>query len=179
MKLPQYLLCLTTLSFLSCALPAQTPNGKEDTSLVKTFVQEFYTWYVPMSLKGKSTPVSVVSSKSKGALFSAELVKALHEDNIAQSKSPDEIVGLDFDPFLNTQDPANRYETGKVRSKGANYEVEVFALYPGRKRGKPDVVVEVASKDGHFHFVNFHYPQSENLLSILKTLAADRSKTTK
>jgi hypothetical protein len=41
--------------------------------------------------------------KSKYA-FSPELASKLKEDLAAQEKSPGEIVGLDFDPFLNAQD---------------------------------------------------------------------------
>jgi hypothetical protein len=60
-------------------------------------------------------------------------VKGLKEDLAASKKSPGEIVGLDFDPFLNAQDIAERYLVGKITPKGDHYWVEVFGVWGGRK----------------------------------------------
>jgi hypothetical protein len=101
----------------------------------------------------------------------------------AAAKNSDEIVGLDFDPFLNTQDPCNRYEVGKAIAKGNSYWVEVYGICSGKRSAKPDVWPEVVRVNGHWRFANFHYehqageyPDSADLLGILKTLRQDRQK---
>ena len=38
------------------------------------------------------------------------LLQALRVDSEASAHAKDDIVGLDFDPFIGSQDPANRYE---------------------------------------------------------------------
>jgi hypothetical protein len=112
------------------------------------------------------------------------LAKGLEGDLAASKKSPGEIVGLDFDPFLNAQDIAERYLVGNVTSKGDHYWVEVFGVWNGQKNSNPDVVPEVAFENGHWIFTNFHYgktdiPVNENLVSILEVLQKDRQKAAK
>lgn len=179
MRLPQFRTCMMLLLMVPGSLRSQSASRMDSPEEVHRFVQSFYTWYVPRLVKGKTSPTSVLAPKSKGALFSPELAKALREDFNASSKSPDEIVGLDFDPFLNSQDPAERYEVGSVSQKDSTYWANVHGVSAGKKAENPDVVAEVAPKGDHLIFVNFHYPEGQNLLGILKTLRAERQKATK
>jgi hypothetical protein len=140
----------------------------------RDFVQGFYDWYVPKALKVNVRPANLVL-KYKSSAFSPELVRALQEDSEAQAKSPHQLVGLDFDPFLNSQDPSQRYVVGNVTVKGDRYWVEVYSITLGKRSPKPDVVPELMLKDGQWIFMNFHYGKSErsadeNLVSTLKAL---------
>jgi hypothetical protein len=151
---------------------AQSPPNAERSC--RTFVRAFYTWYVP----GHGVEDVL---KSRRSALSPELLRMLKEDLDASARSRDEIVGLDFDPFLNAQDTAERYEVGKATAKGDSYWVEVYGIWSGKKSEKPDVVAEVAFREGHWSFVNFHYgktelPENENLLSVLKALKRERQK---
>lgn len=117
----------------------------------------------------------------KASSFSPDLLKALQEDLAASKKSPDEIVGLDFDPFLDAQDTAEKYVVGEVHQQGDRYRVDVFGFWEGKKNPKPDVVPELAFQNGNWVFMNFHYresdiPVNENLLSVLQQLKKDREK---
>ncbi|MHB8540507.1 MAG: hypothetical protein ACYDCD_06140 [Candidatus Acidiferrales bacterium] len=108
----------------------------------------------------------------------------MKKDSDASKKANGEIVGLDFDPFLASQDPGKRYQVGRVTRDGDSYRVEVFGVRFGRKSEKVDVVPEVVRKKGHWLFVNFHYPnavdaKSENLLGILNVLLDERQARTK
>ena len=47
----------------------------------------------------------------------------------AYKKSPEEIVGLDFDPFLNAQDIAERYLVGKIIPKGGTSNTPLLRHY--------------------------------------------------
>jgi hypothetical protein len=152
--------------------PAYAGQDAERSS--RNFVQAFYTWYVP-----KHGVEDVL--KYRRTALSPELFRALKEDLDASAKNSDEVVGLDFDPFLNAQDTAERYVIGSVTAKGDTSWVEVYGIWSGKKSEKPDAVAEVACKAGQCFFVNFHYgktelPENENLLSVLKALKKERQK---
>ena len=104
------------------------------------------------------------------------------EDAAASAKVKDEIVGLDFDPFLNTQDPSPRYVLGNVTAKDDKCSAEIFGVTGGKREKDVSVLPELAFTNGHWIFENFHYPkpehpEDENLLSVLKALRAGREKT--
>jgi len=83
---------------------------------------------------------------------------------------------LDFDPILNTQDPADRYVVRSVMRRGGHYWANVYGVWSRPVSGQekqPQVVAELNFKNGRWVFVNFHYPNStnpdnENLLSMLR-----------
>ncbi|MFZ1990470.1 MAG: hypothetical protein WAW96_11950 [Alphaproteobacteria bacterium] len=141
------------------------------------FVQDFYDWYAPSARAEKVGAPWMIALKEKSAYFDAKLAAALTEDNAAQAKVSDDIVGLDFDPFINSQDtPADRYVVGAARWKGNTLRVDVYSITSGKKSDKPDVVDELVITQGQFQFVNFDYPDGDNLVSTLATLKADREK---
>jgi hypothetical protein len=152
------------------------------------FVQRFYDWYLArenaLTKENSQKSADEVALSEKASVFSSELVRALREDSAASKKSPGEIVGLDFDPFLNAQDVPERYLVGKVQRKSDHWLVEVFGLWNGKKNSSPDVIPELVLRNGRWIFVNFHYPESkipinENLLGVLKELKKSRGKTEK
>ncbi len=144
-------------------------------------MRQFYDWYVPLALGDDSIPAFNFALQRRGALFSPELFRALKQDSEASAKANGYIVGLDFDPFLNSQDPDDRYEVGKVTHEEDSYSVEVFGIQSGKKNEKPSVFAVVTRRNGRWLFVNFRYPNSSavDLLSVLRRLAQDREKPTK
>ncbi len=147
-----------------------------DSKSCQKFVGDFYSWYVAQAKSGD--PLRVALKKKQGT-FSKELVLRLNEDYAAAAKSPGEVVGLDFDPLLNSQDFADKYVAAKVTKKGTRYLVEVFAVSGGKRDAKPAVVPELVLQGKQWVFTNFLYPdgtKTENLLSILKQLKAARDK---
>lgn len=162
---------LSSLFLMALPVIAQ-PAKTEVTPLQK--VQEFYAWYVPLALKDQKQPAFVIALKKKGSLFSPELAQALEADAAAQAKVEGEIVGLDWDPFLNSQDPADRYVTGKVTTKGDRTLVEVHGVPSGKKNATPDVIVELTLRDGRWLFTNFRSADGNDLLSSLKALRDSR-----
>jgi len=147
-------------------------------------VQGFYDWYIPKALNEGATPASDLAIKYRGSLFAPYLLQALREDSQAQGKAVGEIVGLDFDPFLNSQDPRPRYVLGNVTYKDDKCWVEILSASSDKGRAEPAVVTELILERAHWMFVNFHYGKSkrsgdENLVSILKKLRAKRQKDSK
>jgi hypothetical protein len=162
------------------AYPAAAREADAREADCRRFVQKFYDWYVDGPRKQIGFEMAI--AKKPGS-FSRELLRGLREDAAAQRKSPGELVGLEFDPFLNSQDTAERYQVGKVIRKGGRFLAEVYAHYRGgNKPMQPAVVAELRSERGRWVFVNFHYgkgkteSKNENLLSVLAVLRKDRAK---
>jgi hypothetical protein len=167
------------LIFLPQTLSSQRSSAPETELSCRKFVQAFYDWYLKKTLSGKlAAPTPELALKLKPELFSIELRRRLKQDLDAQSKA-EEIVGLDSDPFLNSQDPSPRFAVVGITRKGSNYWVDVYGIL-GSKR-QEHVIPELIQQNGHWIFVNFHYGKSkwsddENLLTILKNLRAERQK---
>lgn len=162
--------------------PAKTPASSKEIVCRKA-VQEFYDWYLSHLMREAPTPAMTRELNARTRNFSAELRGHLAEDSAAAAKSPDEIVGLDFDPFVNSQDPAPRYVARKTYRAGKGYWVEVHGVIEGKVSEVPDVIPELVLSRGHWMFVNFHYPAQgadgvrSDLLGVLKLLREDRGKS--
>lgn len=166
MRIVKPLFCCFLLA-LPISLSAQSWSEPNASDSVREFVQSFYDWYVPKALNSSSGPAWSTALKVKGNCFSPELRRKLREDSEAQAKTEGEIVGLDFDPFLNGQDPGRHYSVGKVVPKGESYFVEVHRVSSGKPEEKLTVTAEVMGKKPQWHFVNFVYPDGHNLLGVL------------
>lgn len=177
-RLVRILCCLCVVA--SCLLSAQeqpaTPASARD------FVRRFYVWYVPLGLGNHREPSFNIAIREKRSEFSPDLYQALKNDADAQRKAQGDIVGLDFDPFLNTQDTCKRYDVGNATPAGSAYRVEVFGICSGKRSATPDVLAEVRWADAHWEFVNFIYPDMKdhpdmaNLRAVLKSLQQERQK---
>jgi hypothetical protein len=168
----------TVILLTATAAFAGTGTKQQGESLsCKAFVQNFYHWYVPIAhredLKG---PASNLALKHKASAFSAGLYQALKADSEAQATSK-ELVGLDFDPFLNSQDPDPRYDVRAVKHAGQHCSAEVYGVGDSEKKTQPDVVAELIRAGEDWKFTNFEYPSLKtDLLQVLTQLAADRRK---
>jgi len=189
MKTIRTSLCASILLIVSslCTLEAQTPKAPQsETESCRKFVQEFYNWYLKVLNSGSNLSSTELILKYRKSSFNPELLRQLKQDEDASAKDKDYIVGLDFDPFVNAQDYAESYKVGKVTHKGGNYQVEVYGDWGkvdgalGKKTKEPDVVPELALRNGEWIFVNFHYPNKKapqgNLLAMLKYLREERRK---
>ena len=159
---------------LSVPIHAQVENARSSTV---DFVQRFYAWYAPFAQSEHKSPAFELAIKRNAALFSVELRSALMSDAAAQSKVSGNIVGIDFDPFLNSQDPAGRYEIGEVVEQGNRCLCHLHAVIDGNKQTRPTVIAEVEQQSGNWVFVNFRYPnKGGDLLSTLRSLRESRRK---
>lgn len=161
--------CWLILLTMSCSLGAQVKNRQEVARSPREFVEGFYKWYVPKALSDNKTAAWNVALKYKSSVFSRELAQLLREDSTAQARC-EELVGLDFDPFLNSQDPATRYDVGGMsQKKDKHYLADIYSVHSGKRNDKPSVSAELEESDGHWIFVNFFYSDGTNLLTILKS----------
>jgi hypothetical protein len=111
--------------------------------------------------------------RERPALFAPAIAAALRRDSVASARHPDEIVGLDGDPFLNAQDPCERYVVRRARRAGERFLVDVVGEGGCGRHTRPDVVVEVARGGSGWRFENFRYlDPPTNLLAMLRELQA-------
>ncbi len=148
----------------------------------RAFVQKFYVWYTskPVQENG-DTSADALARRRYPNNFSAELKRALEADEQAAAKHPDEVVGLDGDPFLNTQELADRYYPGVATVESGICKVPMFGvnLAPNQPTEKhlahqPDVTAILKKVGSAWVFQDFIYDKDETLLSVLKQLAKDR-----
>lgn len=164
---------------LTCALVTPACQGADgapsDAQSAKTFVQDFYAWYVKEVKKGHRESSEAITLRTRASLFSGPLVDALKDDLAASARSPEEVVGLDFDPFLNSQELCEPYKIGKPTPDADTYKVPVYGSCPD-KPGQPDVIAALQKSGDAWIFVNFFYPGDGDLLAVLEQLKQDRKK---
>lgn len=165
--------------------PVEPPNSvlkksPEETSC-GTFIQDFYDWYVKAVSTDALKQNSFSLSRVRPHAMSIELQKMLDADYRASANNPDEIVGLDFDPFLASQDPSAKFTVESITIKNGSCIGLVRGIENGNKM--ESVEPELVRADGGWKFVNFHYPPSDasdpkesDLISVLKNLRNDRRK---
>jgi hypothetical protein len=116
--------------------------------------------------------------RERRSAFSSQLLSQLAQVEAEQKRSQD--AGLDFDWILNSQDPGGPGDPGYVVS-GATLNSYTCRVNVSRQRpdGKGErITPELKFENGHWFFVNFHYPgtlypQSENLVSLIRSYLKD------
>jgi hypothetical protein len=140
---------------------------------------------VPLLLVGakmpekKADPVAFVRAfyapkvdhaKHRDAWFSDELAALLAADEKRSAASPDEVCGLDFDPYVDSQDEVGPLKRAKLVRPGPSPQVEVRF----RDAPKHSVIVELVPVADGWRISNFRYPKSEDpeLVGLLRKMAA-------
>ena len=136
------------------------------------FTQAFYRWYEKHDRFEDAV-------RDSAALFSAPLLTAMREDIRAQSRDSEDIVGLDWDPFLASQDPCPPYHVEQTYRRGDTIQASIRGTCQDRQRkDAPDVIAELVSSRGRWIFVNFrHGSDAGDLLKDLADLRAERDST--
>lgn len=168
---------LLAVMALPALMHAQNKDSASTEDSCRLFAQEFYDWYLPNThikqAKMNHMPALQFALKNRRAAFDPDLVRLLDEGK-AQAQRDGEPF-LDFDPILNSQDPAARYVVDKTTLKDGHCSAEVYGESSGKKSDKPDLVAELTCKDGHWFFADFYYPNAEHpdsksLLRMLRFL---------
>jgi Protein of unknown function (DUF3828) len=153
-----------------------------DASSCHRFVQGFYDWYAPVA--AAATERMTVSLRQRQGSFDPTLWQMLVADEEAQSQA-NEIVGLDFDPILNSQDPSSKFTVNSASVKSSRCNATVVGINDGIE--EEHVMPELILSNGRWVLVNFHY-QSEvagklrnsgDLVQALKDWARERARLIK
>jgi hypothetical protein len=180
MKASNLAFAVLWIAFSSIGVYAQAAPPADKQNSCKAFVKSFYAWYLQKEAEADTKRVRVTDLvlKERPEAFDKELSLRLKEDSEAQAKVKDDIVGLDFDPIHGGQDNCPPYDFRKVVTKGDSCWVEIFTPRCPPKSDKPDVVPELAERNGKWVFINFRYPRvsEDDLLTMLRKLREDRAK---
>lgn len=106
------------------------------------------------------------------ARFAPALAALLDADTRAAAASPDEIVGLDFDPLTWAQDTMTGFEVAPATRDGAGAIVPVTVRQDSARTA---LHVRLTRSDAGWRVSNIHYPERD-LVTILRQLAADRRR---
>jgi hypothetical protein len=153
--------------------PTSVSNGAElhiDDSAALLFVRDFYDAYTPRGIAGGLLVLDGLLVE-RPELFTPQLLVALKRDAAERSAASGYIAGLDFDPFLNSQDPCERYEAATARRNGQTVLVDIYAICEGVRGSTPDLVVEVTASGTSWGFVDFYYDEEmRSLMQVLRDL---------
>lgn len=147
----------------------------------KAFVESFYRWYCSLTESPARELPTLTAIRRKGSMFSPTLRKALLIDSLASidPKAGGE-VGLDFDPFLNGQDPPKKYVVRKVTLGKPLCSVAVEGVRDPEANNGTRLIVQLERSGSSWKFVNFLYPERhDNLVHILKLLREERASWTR
>jgi len=147
-------------TILTVSATAQDRSRPQDIHSCIRFAAEFFRWYAPLTQMRLDGPAFRVAIEQKPASFAPELLRALQIDSQAQAKAKGEIVGIDFDPFVGSQDPADHYAIRNATERDNMCTVEVWrdsthdnAATPQH----PDAIAELGFSAG-WQFTDFKYP---------------------
>jgi hypothetical protein len=188
-------LLFLTIAFSVCVISCTNPSKKsadsaahqQDTTIsyekngtesdaVWQLTREFYEWYVPAASKNNFT--DLLDAKEMRRAIAPELLQALKRDSKAQKQdTTGNIVGLDFDPFLASQDPCEKYVVGKINTKGKSYWAEIHGVGGCAQHDSPDLFAEITKINKSWIISNLHYPKpATDLLNILAPLRQSENK---
>ena len=133
-------------------------------------VARFYSEYAPRAIRSGLLALDSTLVETPG-VFTPELLAALRRDAAARAAAAGYINGLDFEPFLNSQDPCEQYELGAAEQVGARIRVQVFAVCRGVRTSVPAVVVEVSRTVDGWAIGNLLFgPPANDVLSLSRRL---------
>jgi hypothetical protein len=139
------------------------------------FVQDFYDWYAPLAARQQDGDALYSVLRERPSALSPQLRRALQADAAAAAVAQGEIVGLDFDPFLASQDPCERYVVGRSTKTDSGEGVDVHSVCSGQRSTTPDLTVDLAPAGGAWVITNVRYPGGRgDLLATLRDLANQR-----
>lgn len=144
-----------------------TGSGSSDSSSVVRFVQSFYDWYVPVADTSRRPAMWSVLSSGSGDL-DAGLRDALRADSAfgEYGNGTGTREALNFDPFLDSQDPCAQYQVAEARKQGGEYHVAVTAVCADSTWQAARPVVVVSNTEGRWKITNVIYKETD-LRSLL------------
>lgn len=171
---------MPTLAWMIVVLPltlcgqARNSRPKASQSCLGA-AKRFYGWYVPVANRASDGPAFERALATKREVFDPKLYDALKGDADAQNRAAGEITGIDFDPFLQTQDPAQQYVVRNARVERDRCSVEIWREPKPEEhpsRAKPDAVADFVRAGTKWKMANVW--SGDGKTDLLTVLAAER-----
>jgi hypothetical protein len=132
--------------------PVDTAPAPTDSSqAVRAFVQHFYDVYTDPSFSPAWPWLDV------DQFVDAKLMTALRADSVASLDMRRSREIINFDPFLDSQDPCPHYAVVEVRRNGAAYDVTVKPVCADPRWQTQRPVVEVMRQGDRWMITNMRY----------------------
>lgn len=123
----------------------------KDEASCKKFVQDFYDWYTTPGFLNMDDVM-----KQKPQLLDAKLFALIKYDRDCVQSSH-EICALDFDPYTNSQDPAEKYIANGAQINGNRCRVPVLEARQGTIERPRVLEAELEWQTDHWVFYDFYY----------------------
>ncbi len=162
-------------STASTVTRAGSPTTDGDSVSAGEYVQSFYDWYVPMADSARDGPAfwRLLSAD----VLDSTLVEGLRADSAFGDLSSKHGTreGLNFDPFLASQDPCPRYEVADTGADGpTGFRVTVKPVCAETTWQTQRPVIAVTHHDGRWKIVNVFYERSDVRSLLCGFAKADR-----
>lgn len=108
--------------------------------------------------------------------LSPTLLAALQADRAASAANDEEIVGLDFDPFINAQDVCDPYEARAATVRDTTVDVAVYNTCDWGHPLVPDVIYQLQRRGERWVIVDLRYAAGQSLLEVLAYYAEHRKQ---
>lgn len=108
--------------------------------------------------------------------LSPDLMTALQADRDASIANDEEIVGLDFDPFINAQDVCERYVAGRAIDRDTTMDVAVYDTCDWGHPLVPDAIYVLQRRGARWVLVDIRYGGGQSLLEVLAYYAEQRKQ---
>lgn len=125
---------------------------------VREFVAEFYHWYMLQASTASSDRLWYSVLDHRASVLDDDLRTAMLRDREEQRAARGELVGLESDPFLNSQDPCATYSVTGVVRDGQRFRVEIRPECGTAREAQAPFHAVVARSDGAWVFVDVEYP---------------------
>jgi len=135
--------------------------------VVRAFAQRFYRWYVPIA--NDSTlryPAYYRVLSVRSAMISKDLATALRSDSTLSS-SKAEHEGLTDDPFLQSQDPCERYDVDSVYRVQREFRARIRPMCATNAWQTSKPTLAIRSERGRLVIANVWYDPRGDLISEL------------
>jgi hypothetical protein len=134
-------------------------------------VQEFFNWYTVQLVSDSGWPVV---HHNKPELLAPDLVTLLRANEAAKEKSPDQPVGLEWDPFVGVEEPCERYRAVEPPPQPIAL-VSVFEACRGRELER--VRIELTRRGDSWVMTNFFFVERGRIVADLRSALCEVGKT--
>lgn len=168
------------LSLTASAVSAQTSSASDASAVhleAKRFVELFIERYNGQFRETPERPANWNPLTLVRRSLTPDLWRALEADRAASAANDDEIVGLDFDPFTNSQDPCDTYKAGRTAERADTVMVEILGECHGQNPLFPDAVYLLVRSGREFAIADIAYGHGGSLTGVLRELAEMRKRS--
>jgi hypothetical protein len=153
---------------------ADQPGHLEARRFVELFLQRYHAQFNETAERPADWDPTTLVQRA----LTPELARALAADRAAQMANDEENVGLDFDPFSNSQDPCETYKAGRTAQRADTLMVEILGECHGQIPLIPDAVYMLLRRGREFAIADIVYPQGASLRGVLRELDEMRKRPT-